>query len=78
MMAVSTNRRSSRHSIYRQRESGAHPVYKQAVVEASAGPTEITDVFAVCPLCATMRRARVLRSCIDAVRQLGEDRLVRR
>ena len=78
MMAVSKNRRSSRHSIYGHRESGAHPVYKQAVVEASAGATEITAVFAVSPLCATVRRARVLRSCIDAVRQLGEDRLVRR
>jgi nitronate monooxygenase len=49
-------------------ESGAHPAYKQAVVDATAGSTEITDAFSVCPLCATVPRARVLRSCIHAVR----------
>jgi nitronate monooxygenase len=49
-------------------ESGAHPAYKQAVVDAAAGSTEITDAFSVCPLCATVPRARVLRSCIHAVR----------
>jgi nitronate monooxygenase len=49
-------------------ESGAHPTYKQAVVNASGGSTEITDAFAVCPLCATSPRARVLRSAIEAVR----------
>jgi nitronate monooxygenase len=48
-------------------ESGAHPAYKQAVVDAGAGDTEITDAFAVCPLCATSPRARVLRRSIDAV-----------
>jgi nitronate monooxygenase len=54
-------------------ESGAHPLYKRAVVEASAGSTEITDAFSVCPLCATVPRARVLRSSIHAVRNLKDD-----
>jgi nitronate monooxygenase len=54
-------------------ESGAHPAYKQAVADAVAGSTEITDVFAVCPLCATVPRARVLRSCIRALRDLAGD-----
>jgi nitronate monooxygenase len=54
-------------------ESGAHPAYKQAVAGAIAGSTEITDAFSVCPLCATEPRARVLRSCIDAVRDLADD-----
>ena len=51
-------------------ESGAHPAYKQAVVDAAGGSTEITDAFSVCPLCASVPRARVLRSCIHAVRDL--------
>jgi len=51
-------------------ESGAHPVYKQAVADAAAGSTEITGAFSVCPLCATSPRARVLRSCIGALRAL--------
>lgn len=50
-------------------ESGAHPAYKQAVIDASTGSTEITDAFSVCPLCATRPRARVLRGCIDAVKE---------
>jgi nitronate monooxygenase len=54
-------------------ESGAHPAYKQAVVGAAAGSTEITGAFPVCPLCATVPRARVLRSCIDALRDLPGD-----
>jgi len=54
-------------------ESGAHPIYKQAVVDATAGSTEITDAFSVCPLCATVPRARVLRSCIHALRDLPGD-----
>jgi nitronate monooxygenase len=54
-------------------ESGAHPAYKQAVVDAGAGSTEITDAFAVCPLCATSPRARVLSSCVHAVRELSGD-----
>jgi nitronate monooxygenase len=48
-------------------ESGAHPDYKRAVIGARAGSTEITDAFAVCALCATSPRARVLRSCITAL-----------
>jgi nitronate monooxygenase len=52
-------------------ESGAHPAYKQAVAAAAAGSTEITDAFSVCPLCASVPRARVLRSCIHAVRELA-------
>jgi nitronate monooxygenase len=51
-------------------ESGAHPAYKQAVADAVAGSTEITGAFSVCPLCATVPRARVLRSCIHALRDI--------
>lgn len=54
-------------------ESGAHPAYKQAVADATAGSTEITDAFSVCPLCATVPRARVLRSCVHALRDLADD-----
>ena len=54
-------------------ESGAHPAYKQAVAGATAGSTEITGAFSVCPLCATAPRARVLRSCIDALGDLAGD-----
>ena len=53
-------------------ESGAHPAYKQALVEAGIDATEITAAFSVCPLCATVPRARVLRSCIDALRDLPD------
>ena len=52
-------------------ESGAHDLYKTAVIAAGADTTEITDAFAVCPLCATSPRARVLRRCIEASRELG-------
>ena len=48
-------------------ESGAHPEYVRAVLAAGPDTTEITDAFAVCPLCATLARARVLRSAIAAV-----------
>ena len=54
-------------------ESGAHETYKQAVIDAGPTSTEITDAFADCPLCATVPRARVLRSCIEAVRGLETD-----
>jgi nitronate monooxygenase len=54
-------------------ESGAHPDYKRAVVEASAGSTEITAAFAACALCATSPRARVLRDCIAALEVFGDD-----
>jgi len=54
-------------------ESGAHPAYKQAVVDAVAGATEITGAFCVCPLCATVPRARVVRACIDALRDFVGD-----
>jgi nitronate monooxygenase len=54
-------------------ESGAHALYKQAIVDATDGDTEITDAFAVCPLCATSPRVRVLRSCIDAVHTVAGD-----
>lgn len=54
-------------------ESGAHDLYRSAVVAAGSDSTEITDAFAVCPLCATSPRARVLRRCIDAVGQLGDE-----
>lgn len=54
-------------------ESGAHDVYKQAVIDSGFGSTEITDVFADCPLCATSPRARVLSTCVDAMRKLDDD-----
>lgn len=54
-------------------ESGAHPAYKKSVAAAAAGSTEITGAFSVCPLCATMPRARVLRSCIHALHDLAGD-----
>ena len=54
-------------------ESGAHLLYKQAVVDAPLGATSITDAFAVCPLCATSPRARILNTCIEAVRALTAD-----
>jgi|SRR5215207_8139768 len=53
-------------------ESGAHPEYKQAVIDAGLGESEITDAFPVCPLCATRPRARVLRRCVSAVRAMPE------
>jgi len=48
-------------------ESGAHPSYKAAVVAAEGAETQITDVFSVCPLCATVPRARVLSTAVKAV-----------
>jgi nitronate monooxygenase len=54
-------------------ESGAHPLYKQAVTNAAAGSTEITGAFSVCPLCATSPRARVLTSCVGALREVAGD-----
>jgi len=54
-------------------ESGAHPLYKAAVVEASGADTQITDLFSVCPLCATVPRARVLDTAVEAVRALDGD-----
>jgi nitronate monooxygenase len=54
-------------------ESGAHPEYKGAVLEARAGSTEITSVFANCALCATSPRARVLRNCIGALAAFPDD-----
>ena len=54
-------------------ESGAHPDYKQAVVDATAGSTAISGAFAICPLCATSPRPRVLRRCISAVQAFEND-----
>jgi len=54
-------------------ESGAHPDYKQAVVDATAGSTAISDAFAICPLCATSPRPRLLRRSISAVRGFEDD-----
>jgi nitronate monooxygenase len=48
-------------------ESGAHPEYVLALLAAGPESTEITDGFAECPMCATLPRARVLRSAITAV-----------
>jgi nitronate monooxygenase len=54
-------------------ESGAHPAYKQAVVDAVGDCTVITDAFADCPLCATSPRARVLRAAVERVAELDDD-----
>ena len=54
-------------------ESGAHPTYKQAVVDAAGDCTVITDAFADCPLCATSPRARVLRTAVERVAELDDD-----
>ncbi|MDF2976629.1 MAG: 2-nitropropane dioxygenase [Actinomycetospora sp.] len=56
-------------------ESGAHPEYVAAVLDAGDGATEITDAFAVCPLCATRPTARVLRSAVTAVRGLADEQV---
>jgi nitronate monooxygenase len=48
-------------------ESGAHPEYVLALLAAGPESTEITGGFADCPMCATLPRARVLRSAIAAV-----------
>jgi nitronate monooxygenase len=48
-------------------ESGAHPEYVLELLAAGPESTAITDGFAVCPMCATIPRARVLRSAIAAV-----------
>jgi NAD(P)H-dependent flavin oxidoreductase YrpB (nitropropane dioxygenase family) len=48
-------------------ESGAHPEYVLALLAAGPESTEITDGFAVCPMCATLPRVRALRSAIAAV-----------
>jgi len=54
-------------------ESGAHPDYKDAVIAAGPGSTEISDQFADCPLCATLPRARVLSSCVASVGALASE-----
>ncbi|MFF5991201.1 NAD(P)H-dependent flavin oxidoreductase [Prauserella flavalba] len=54
-------------------ESGAHPGYVAALLAAGPDSTEISDGFADCPLCATVPRARVLRSAVAAVSALGGD-----
>ena len=54
-------------------ESGAHPAYKQAVVDAVGDCTVVTDAFADCPLCATSPRARVLRATVDRLAEIDDD-----
>ncbi len=55
-------------------ESDAHPAYKQALVSARAGETEMTDAFSVmCPLCAQRPRVRVLSSALSAAQALEGD-----
>jgi nitronate monooxygenase len=54
-------------------ESGAHPSYIEAVVGAGPDDTEITGGFSLCPLCAIRPRARVLRSALEAARELEGD-----
>lgn len=48
-------------------ESGAHPRYKQALVDAGEGSTVVSGAFARCPMCATSPRARVLVSAVEAL-----------
>jgi nitronate monooxygenase len=54
-------------------ESGASPAYRQAVVDAAGDSTVVTDAFAVCPLCATSPRARVLRAAVERLAELDDD-----
>ncbi len=54
-------------------ESGAHPEYVLELLAAGPESTEITDGFAQCPMCATLPRARVLRSAIAAVDALDQE-----
>ena len=55
-------------------ESGAHPAYKQAVIDATGDCTVVTGAFAVdCPLCATSPRARVLRASVERLAELDDD-----
>jgi len=55
-------------------ESGAHPLYKQAVVDAGLGASAITDTFSnQCPLCATSPRHRVLAHCVDAAHLAADE-----
>ena len=54
-------------------ESGAHPAYKQAIVDAGEDATVLTDAFADCPLCATSPRTRVLRTAVERVAALDDD-----
>lgn len=54
-------------------EAGAHPAYKQALVDATGDCTVVTDAFADCPLCATSPRARVLRAAVERVAELQDD-----
>jgi nitronate monooxygenase len=60
------------------KEAAAHPEYVLAVVAAGPESTTITDAFAVCPMCATLPQARVLRSAVETVEALdgGEGRTV--
>ncbi|TQM14637.1 NAD(P)H-dependent flavin oxidoreductase [Pseudonocardia kunmingensis] len=53
------------------RESGAHPEYVLALLAAGPESTAVTDAFAECPMCATLPRARVLRSAVEAVGAWG-------
>ncbi|MGY1701415.1 NAD(P)H-dependent flavin oxidoreductase [Geodermatophilus sp. SYSU D00766] len=59
-------------------ESGAHPAYRQAVVDATGDCTEITGAFATdCPLCATSARARVLRRAVERLAEIDDDVVAR-
>jgi nitronate monooxygenase len=54
-------------------ESGAHPDYVAAILNAGPKSTTITDGFALCPLCATQPTARVLTSALHAVAAVESD-----
>lgn len=59
-------------------EAAAHPEYVLALLAAGPESTAITDGFADCPMCATLPRARVLRSAIAAAESLdGADAVAR-
>ena len=53
-------------------ESGAHPTYKQAVVDASAGSTAISDAFASVP---SARRVLARGSCVVAYLPSGHSKM---
>ncbi|MGY1985715.1 NAD(P)H-dependent flavin oxidoreductase [Blastococcus sp. SYSU DS0669] len=55
-------------------EAAAHPVYKQALVDATGDCTVISSTFSRdCPLCATRPRHRVLRVAVERARNLDGD-----
>ncbi|MCF6743460.1 nitronate monooxygenase [Blastococcus sp. KM273128] len=55
-------------------ESAAHPVYKQALVDAAGDGTVLSSAFARgCPLCTIRPRHRVLRSAVERAAASDEE-----